>query len=192
MPIEIDLCPFAETSAVTLLGERGYTVNAFGNTYVRGGLNRMDALPIPQAIHVREMTAGESANFVQWSIAGFAAQDNPRPFELLEFLAISAIHRDDTKLFVAELEGEIAGTAALSVIDIDHVRGAHLHLASTFNKFRGQGIQAALLNARLQAAAGAGASLATVTARPKSSSARNAERAGFALAYTKSTFSRSG
>lgn len=190
-PVEIDLCPFADLSAVALLGAHGYVVNAFGNTYVHRDLDKIEASGATNAIHVRQMADGEAEDVQRWSIAGFAAQEVPRSSELLALLAISAIHRDDTRIFVAEIEGKIAGTAALSIIDLGGMRGAHLHLASSLDAFRGRGVQAALLNIRLSEASSAGARFATVTARPKTSSARNAVRAGFALAYTKPTFARS-
>jgi hypothetical protein len=45
-----------------------------------------------------------------------------------------------------------------------------------------------LSEARLVAAREMGCTIATLSARPYNGSARNAERAGFTLAYTKSTF----
>jgi hypothetical protein len=52
------------------------------------------------------------------------------------------------------------------------------------------GVQRALLECRLAAARQRGAVFASVTARPLTASARNTERAGFRLAYTKSSVSR--
>jgi len=190
-PVEIDLCPFANTSTLDLLRKRGYAVNAFANTYAYRNLMDLEQSADTSAVTVREMAESEIEDFQEWSVAGFAAQSNPKPLELLKLLAISATSREDTILQVAEINGAVAGTAAVSIIDLGSVRGAHLHLASTLTQFRGQGVQAALLRARLRQAATAGAHLATVTARPATSSARNAERAGFKLAYTKPTFSRS-
>ncbi len=190
-PVEIDFCPFADVSTLSLLGERGYAVNAFGNTYICRDLAIPGQSSDTPTIRVRAMDEREAQEFREWSISGFAAQSKPRPRELLDLLAISAVHREDTVLQIAEIDGQIAGTAAVSIIDLGPVRGAYLHLASTLVQFRGRGVQAALLRARLRHAAAAGASIASVTARPATSSARNAERAGFKLAYTKPTFSRS-
>jgi len=45
-----------------------------------------------------------------------------------------------------------------------------------------------LIRSRLAAAQEAGCTIASITARPQNVSARNTERAGFSLAYTKATF----
>jgi GNAT superfamily N-acetyltransferase len=123
------------------------------------------------------------------SIAGFSAQPKPRSRELLGALARSACNRADTDLFVAELDGAVAGTAALSLLPTVAGLVAHLFLASTLPQARNQGVQTALLAARTQAAHRRGARFAHITARPGTTSARNVERAGYRLAYTKLTLS---
>ena len=65
-----------------------------------------------------------------------------------------------------------------------------LYIASTLPAFRRRGVQAALLRARLAAARDAGCALVFVGARLANTSARNVERAGFRLAFTKATFAR--
>ena len=61
---------------------------------------------------------------------------------------------------------------------------AHFYIDSTMPEYRGRGIQAALLRARLADARKAGFDLASVAARPGDGSCRNIERARFSLAYT--------
>lgn len=188
--VEIDLCPFADPSSLDVLARRGYVVNAFIGTYVRDGLTQYRQSFETNPISVRLLGPEASEHFVELSIAGFAAQAAPRSSELLQLLALSALRRQDSTLFAAEIDGQIAGTAAVSIFDLGSVRAAHLHLASTLREFRGRGVQVALLRARLRQAAEAGASFATITARPANGSARNATRAGFRLAYVKPTFFR--
>lgn len=186
--VEIDLCPHADGSALTALSQRGFEVNAFSNTYVR----RMDdaaSLECPKnSIVVEEGTDLARELFVPSSVAGFSVQATRRPKALLETLARIAAARSDTTLFVAHVEGQVAGSAGLSVLHTPLGRVAHLYIASTLPAFRNQGVQSALLRARLLAASRSGCVLSTVTARPSNASARNVERAGFSLAYTKLTF----
>ena len=185
--VEIDLCPHADARVLALLARRGYVVNAFSNSYAR------------TVDDVRERTApgieilqGEAAHalFVQASIDGFSLQAQPRPRELLAALARIARTREDTALFVARVDGRVAGSAGLSVMDTPRGRVGELHIASTLPEYRGRGVQSALLQARLAAARDAGCALVFVGARPANTSARNVERAGFGLAFTKATFAR--
>jgi GNAT superfamily N-acetyltransferase len=62
---------------------------------------------------------------------------------------------------------------------------AYLAMAGTLPEFRGRGSQAALIHARIGAAAAAGCDLVVATAAFPSSSHRNLERCGLRTAYTK-------
>jgi len=184
---EIDLCPHADASVLALLARRGYAVNAFSNTYARA----LDDMPARSAPGI-EILQGDAARalFVDASVEGFSLQAQQRPRELLAALARVAHAREDTGLFVARIDGSVAGSAGLAVMDTPRGRIGELHIASTLPAFRGRGVQAALLQARLAAARDAGCALAFVSARPANTSARNTERAGFRLAFTKATFAR--
>lgn len=188
--VEIDLCPYAQPSLLPLLASRGYIANAFSNTYVRD-LGFPGAALSPGQITVRPLASDEAEAFVGWSVAGFL-QSPPRPTSLLACLARSALRRTDVDLYVAEHRGQVVGTAALSVLPVNGCLAAHLFLASTLPDFRGLGIQAALLHRRVADACEKGAAFATITARPSNSSARNAVRSSFKLAYTKTTFAQAG
>jgi ribosomal protein S18 acetylase RimI-like enzyme len=185
--VEIDLCPHADASVPALLGRRGYGVNAFSNTYAR----TLDDVPARAAGGIEILQGREAdALFVDASIAGFSLQAQQRPRELLAALARIAQAREDTALFVARVDGQVAGSAGLAVMDTPRGRIGELHIASTLPAFRGRGVQGALLQARLAAARDAGCALVFVGARPANTSARNVERAGFGLAFTKVTFAR--
>ena len=88
--------------------------------------------------------------------------------------------------FLAERDGEAVAAAALAI----HDGVALLAGASTRPEWRGRGVQAALLRARLRHAAASGCDLAMVCAAPGSASQRNAERAGFRIAYTRIKWGR--
>jgi len=185
--VEIDLCPHADASVTALLGRRGYVVNAFSNTYVR----TLDGVEDRASPDIEILPAADAgALFVDASVAGFSLQAHQRPRELLVALARIAQAREDTALFVARIDGHVAGSAGLAVMDTPRGRIGELYIASTLPGFRGRGVQTALLQARLAAARDAGCALVFVGARPANTSARNTERAGFGLAFTKSTFAR--
>jgi ribosomal protein S18 acetylase RimI-like enzyme len=186
--VEIDLCPHADPGLLPLLARRGYAVNAFSNTYARTLDDVSDAVA-PAAIEILQGAAAAEL-FVEASVEGFSVQAQQRPRELLAALARIAQAREDTSLFVARADGRMAGSAGLSVMDTPLGRVAELYIASTLPAFRGRGVQAALLQARLAAARDADCALAFVGARPANTSARNTERAGFRLAFTKATFAR--
>jgi GNAT superfamily N-acetyltransferase len=89
---------------------------------------------------------------------------------------------------LARVDGKIAGSAGLSLIETPFGGVAHLYIDSTLPEYRGRGVQAALIRARLAAAHRAGYDLASLSARPTNASSRNAEKSGFTLAYTRPTF----
>ncbi len=186
--VELDLCPHADPGLLLLLTRRGYAVNAFSNSYART-LDDVTDAPVPAAIEILR-GAEAAALFVEASVQGFRVQAQQRPSELLVALARIAQAREDTSLFVARVDGQVAGSAGLSVMRTPLGRVGELYIASTLPAFRGRGVQAALLQARLQAARDADCALAFVGARPANTSARNIERAGFGLAFTKATFAR--
>ena len=188
--VEIDLCPHVVPGVLQVLARRGYAVNAFSNTYART-LDDVAAVSSVEGGGI-EVLQGAEANelFVEASIAGFSVQADTRPRELLAALARIAQARNDTTLFVARVGGRVAGSAGLSVAETPLGRIGELYIASTLPEFRGRGVQSALLRARRVAAKAAGCTLAVVMARPANTSARNTERAGFRLAFTKATFAK--
>ena len=179
---EIDLCPHADPDALRILTARNYRPTDFSNAYVRDArLEPPAEIPGPT---VRTVGPDDHEALIAASVAGFSVQARPRPPELLEALARSALARPDTTTVLCEIDGEVAGSAAVSILD---GAVAYLHMASVLPACRGRGVQGALIRARLQIAAAAAADLALINSRLDNVSARNAERAGFTLAYTEVT-----
>lgn len=185
LTVELDLCPYAHRDSLSAVAKAGLCVNAYANTYwCPLGATRAT----PSKIEVQSSSDPSSDPFIRSSVLGFLAHSQPRSHELLTLLARCACVRADTTLFTAKVDGKLAGTAALALVPTRVGSAAMLYLASTLPEFRGRGVQAALLTQRLAKATELGARIAVVTARPGTSSARNAERAGLQLAYTKPTF----
>ncbi|KAJ5638996.1 uncharacterized protein N7484_006858 [Penicillium longicatenatum] len=176
---EIHLSPFA--SAPKALLSRGYTERAVLSTYWYNV--REWAMAIPDRfsdIVVRLAEPYETKQFIEASIAGF--QSTGRSRELLGTLAELAVRRKDM-LFFAEVDGQVAGTAAMATIDTPDGRVAHFYLDSTIESFRGQGVQLALIQERLRTSHQLKLEMATSITQAGGGSARNAARAGFRGAY---------
>ncbi|MGI4984602.1 MAG: GNAT family N-acetyltransferase [Janthinobacterium lividum] len=186
---EFDLCPHAEVHCLAVLAHRGFTVNAFSSSYALN-LSDLPAMPAtPNGFALRIVDREETrTQWQQLSVAAFSHVDTGRSIALAEVLARIARHRSDTILSILDIDGEPAGSAAMAIFDTAIGKTAHLYIAGTLPAFRKRGAQAVLLQARLKMARDLGCVLATLTVRPRNVSARNAERAGFRLAYTKPTF----
>lgn len=186
---EIHLSPFADPSTVQSLLSSGYVEKGVLSTYVctREELPvDLQQQPLEADVIVAPAHASETKSFIQASVAGF--EDEGRAPALLRILAEIATLRADTRLFVAKVNKEIAGTAALAVIDMPCGQVGYLYLDSTLPPHRGRGVQQALMRARLLEARKCGLTLAMTTTRLHTGSGRNAERAGFRLAYTTTIF----
>jgi len=97
--------------------------------------------------------------------------------------ARASIERWNARLYVAFVEGEPAGAAALSILE----EVGHLANAATIPEHRGRGAQTALIRRRIRDAAAAGCRLiSTGTSDP--TSRRNLERAGLRAVYAKSAW----
>jgi GNAT superfamily N-acetyltransferase len=190
---EIHLSPFAKPSTLQALIEHGYEEQGVLSTHWCPLENSADeSTPIDLsgtgAVETRVVAAHDTEDFIEASIAGF--QSNGRSRELLGALARIATRRTDTQLFVALVDNEIAGSAALASIETSEGSVAHLYLDSTLPGFRCRGVQQALIQARLHEARCRGLSLATTITRVGDGSARNVERAGLRIAYTTAILTR--
>lgn len=179
----IHLCPLADPSALQVLAWRGYSVDGFLNYYVRA-LTDGDLKEVKEdGIIISRVSAEKVHEFPTWLVAGF--RDGGRAELLLETLARTAVLRADTSLYIATVDGKVAASTCMALIDTTRGGVAHLYIDSTLPEYRGRGIQAALLGVRLADARKEGFDLASVGARPGNGSCRNIERSGFSLAYTK-------
>ena len=134
---------------------------------------------------VRVVGPADVATYVETTALGWSSEGAELAAFVRGYAAITVAARG-THTFVAELDGRAVAAAALAM----HDGVAILAGASTIPEFRGRGAQSALLAARLRAAADAGCDLATMGALPGSASQRNAERAGFRIAYTRIKWAR--
>jgi GNAT superfamily N-acetyltransferase len=171
----VQLCPLADDSLRRLLAERGYTPDSFMNVYARPITPADEAEPTDPPGQVRVAAEAETR---QWFTLEGAEGEWAEP-DGLTFMTIRATLKPGGQLHLLWRDGQPIGGGALEI----HDGVAALMAASTLPAFRRQGVQSALLRARLAAAARAGCDLALVHTVPGTDSARNVRRAGFELVY---------
>lgn len=175
--------PLADRSLHESLVQRKWAVDGFENVMYLDYSAGADLLEVSSDIDIREVTDGEARNL--WVLAaatGFSAPLPPLDEQL--DLGRIVVRRPGTRLFLAYVDGKIAGTGELFVDD----GVAWLSADSTLPQFRRRGVQRALQAFRLRLGADAGCQLAASEASPGSGSQRNMERAGLRVAYTRVDF----
>jgi len=194
VPAQLDLCPLSDSSLLELVKDRNYGIVELNNVrYLRIGEFAGDTTPaepkpaaVPSGVEIRRTTREEAK--VLSSIVGrsfFEGGDVPEGFDdlltpMYEFPGAMA--------YVALVDGEPAAAAAGLVIREHQI--VALFGAGTLPRFRGRGIQTALLRARIQAAAEEGCEYAVIVTLGGTVSERNSVRLGFQCAYSKATLIR--
>ena len=185
-PVQIELAHLADPAIGALLTGRGYRLTSFENVL---GLALTDAPErvAPAGIEVRPSSEGEFESWLGVVIEGSAhpdGQDVPShekfPREVLA-RAEQDLAAAGSVRYVALRDDVIVGAASLRVAD----NIAQLTGAATAPQHRRQGVQTALLSARLADAAAAGCEIAVVAAQPGSKSHQNVQRHGFDVLYTR-------
>jgi GNAT superfamily N-acetyltransferase len=131
-------------------------------------------------LHVRVIGPEESERWTEVSVRGWS-HGHPELTEFLRDIGTMATAREGSVCFLAELDGEPGAAGVLCL----HEGIALLGGSTTVPELRRRGLQAALLRERMRYARDQGCDLAMIVAMPGSDSQRNAERAGFRIAYTR-------
>jgi GNAT superfamily N-acetyltransferase len=181
-PAKVDYCPLTDPSVLELTRERGYGIEELNNVLARK-LDRAEKFPVRDGFNIRRSTQEESPVF-----SGILRQsffpDGGEPEGFDEMLAPMFSFSGSLK-FVAEIDGQVVATGAGLVIPDHKIVG--LYGAGTLEKYRGRGLQTAILERRMEAAAEAGCEYAVIITQGGTTSQRNAERLGFRVAYSKAT-----
>jgi GNAT superfamily N-acetyltransferase len=173
-----------DPSTLGLLAERQYRPVEWSAVLCQR-LDHVANATLNPAVTVRRVSTEEYGTWADVSARGWADQGEIADF--IRQLAVVSAHADDNHAFLAENDGVAIAAGGLHL----HEGVALLSGASTVPSARGQGAQHALLQARLAFAAAEGADLAMMAALPGSSSQRNAQRAGFTIAYSRVKWQRS-
>lgn len=183
-PVQVELASLADPATATSLTRRGYALVGFEDVLGRR--------PGPVASRRGEVEVGvtdELATYTRVIAEGFARPDlgpeGGHPHEQvpagLEATLARFAAAPGMSCYLARLDGAVAGAGCL------RTGGpvAQLCGAATLPAFRRRGVQTALLQVRIAAAARAGSEVVTMTTLPGSRSQRNALAQGFALLYTR-------
>src|SRR5882724_4549019 len=185
-PVRVETCPLADASLVGYFGNHGYRLTEFTNVMARSYVEgQRESWPQPSAgIALERVAANDLPLWARTVAQGFAESYAVTP-ELLEVMQLFG-SGPNAECYLARMDGEIAGGAALSLRD----GTAGLFVVSTLLAFRGRGVQTALLHARLARGQEKGSDLAVCLAQPGSISQRNVVRQGFQVLYTRVKFEK--
>jgi GNAT superfamily N-acetyltransferase len=178
-PVFHEVSPLAGVEVFASLADRGYRPVELTSVLYRPAAEPLNRAINPR-IGVRRAAPEEHELWSQIAARGWASEHPELMDFLLDFGKVIAEKGDGT-YFLAELDGSPVAAGVLSLGN----QVALLAGASTVPEARRNGAQLALLDARLQYAAGQGCDLAMMCAAAGSTSQRNAERHGFRIAYTR-------
>ncbi len=184
--VQIELAHLADPAIGAMLTERGYRLVTFENVLgvaLDGEPGRLTA----PGVEVRRSGDDELEAWLDVVVEGAAHPDvdavpshEAFPREVVERAERDFVAAGITR-YVALRHGVVAGGAGVRMAE----GVAQLTGAATAPAHRRQGVQSALLAARLADAAAAGCDLAVVTTQPASRSQQNVQRRGFDLLYTR-------
>lgn len=177
VPVNHELSPLAGVATTALLVSRGYVPIEHSSVMVQELENVAELVPAP-GLRVRVMEEADRAAWIDAAVGGWGAEV---PGDTMREISTLASHNASMVHVLVELEGRIVSTGSLGICG----KVALLAGASTLPTARGRGGQAAALAARFVEAKRRGCSIAMIVAEPGSTSQRNAERRGFAIAYTR-------
>lgn len=182
----VTVCPFTDRDLLRRLGQRRYYIAQFMNMHVRAITPHDADSPTDADICVTQVTSDQADEWARVNVRSSLGEDHIPADDRRLALARVSIRLPGVAGFIAWIEGQPAGAAAVSLRD----GVATLFATSTHPRFRRRGVQAALIRARLAYAQRAGCDLAIVTTPPGSDSQRNVVRYGFGVSYTRVAFTR--
>jgi hypothetical protein len=177
-PVDCEVSPLVGVPALDLICTRGYRPIEVSSVMMQT-VARVDA-PRRDDVRVRVIEAGESPIWTDVSTRGWS-HNHPELVPFLRGIGTIAAARTGSLCFLAEIDGTPGAAGVLCL----HEGVALFGGSTTVPELRRRGLQAALLQERMRYAHDQGCDLAMMVAMPGSDSQRNAERAGFRIAYTR-------
>lgn len=187
-PAQVDYCPLTDISLLEIARKRGYQIAELNNVLVRK-LDPVETFPPgPPRFTIRRGEPEEALAFsaiIRQSF--FPDGGEPAGFDemVAPMFAFPGALNFVATTDVADGSPTLVATGGGLVIPEHKIVG--LYGAATLVPFRGRGLQTAMLQTRLEAAAQAGCEYAVIVTQGGTTSMCNAERLGFTLAYSKAT-----
>lgn len=179
-PTVLELSPAADPDLWPLLAQRGYRLHQFQQLWVRT-LAEVGGAFDPAQVRLAE--PAEADTYQRVVAGGFLEQDDWRD---LDPPFVTPLGLPDAWGFLALVEGEPAGGGMLGIVE----GVAMLSGDGVIPKFRGRGLQKALIHARLAFARDRGCDVACAGTAPSTASQRSYEACGFRVAYPKVEMAR--
>ena len=173
-----EVSPLAGVAALDLLCTRNYRPVEICNVLYRPVAKSTAAEHGSIAVRV---TGSDEAEVWAAICAKGWAHEHPELVDFLLQLGAISSARDHSLCFLAEIDGVPGAAGALCL----HEGIALFAGSATVPEMRRRGLQSALLQARMHYAFESGCDIAMMVAEAGSKSQRNAERAGFRIAYTR-------
>jgi GNAT superfamily N-acetyltransferase len=179
---QIEVASLADPSLLSALSQRGYLIAEQSHSLIHdfAGVPTSPPSSTSGEIQVSPVEPGDLERWVDLILGCFFEEPGTVP-PLLREGAIAMAEAEENTSWVATIDGEPAGGAGMMIVD----GLALMYGDGTLPRFRGRGVQARLLQARLAVARDRGAGLASIFTQPGSGSQRNAERQGFRMAYAR-------
>ena len=184
-PAQLDLCPHTDASVLELVTARRYTLAELNNV-LYCPLSPAIPIEVPANVVIRQGKPEEATLFSRIVARSFFENTDP-PDGFADMLAPLFAY-PEALTFLASVNGNPVAAAAGRIIP-EHRIFAFFG-AGTLPEFRNRGIQTALLQTRLKAAAEAGCEYGVVITRGGTISERNCLRLGFRIAYSKATVTK--
>ncbi len=174
-PTVLELSPAADPELWPLLARRGYRLHMFQQLWTR---TLEGDFPEGDPRQVRPAQVAEADTFNRLVAAGFMGQDD---WQAADPSWGTPLGLPDAWGFLVFEEGEPAGGGMLGIAD----GIAILSGDGVLPRFRGRGLQKALIRARLAFAKARGCDVACASTAPSTPSQRAYEACGFRVAYPK-------
>jgi hypothetical protein len=178
-PVHHEISPMADESLWPLLTARGYTPIEFTSLLYRDLIAKPPEMHVIPGIEVRPVREQDKETFVRINLEGWSHV--PGLADLLSDLMRVVSMTAGLRCLLAYLDGEPVAAGAINIQNSTALFAG----ACTIPGARGRGAQRALLAERLRVAKESGCEIAVMGAQSGSGSQRNAERAGFQIAYTR-------
>ena len=170
--------PYLPIAVTDALSEAGFRVESYSAAMVA------EPVPEPERGAVDVIEAGRADRDVFLDTMNLGFDQNPAMLANLRRNQSFWCDVADWHLFLARVDGAPAGAAVLSI----HDDIGYLAAGSVLPAFRGRGVHAALIAARLRRANTRQCRIVCGNAAWGSQSQRNQQRAGLAIAYVKSVW----